>query len=744
MKNPLVKRYFRELKKDIVKYLAIFLFMALTIGFISGFLVAGDSMKKAYDEGFEKYNIENGHFLLDTVLSTKALDEIEKEDITLHQQFYFEMNISDGSTIRVYKDRTKVNKVCLMKGEMPVASGEIAIDRMYADNNKLKVGDTIISDSVEYRITGLVALSDYSALYSNNNDTMFDAIKFGVGILPEETFDGLDDKNIKYCYAWKYNDEPSDEKEEKKTSERLAMVINANAPIREYVPRYINNAINFAGEDIGKDKSMMQVLLYILIVIMAFVFGITINHNITKEASAIGTLRASGYSKGEMLVHYMTLPIIVILIACIVGNVLGYTVFRKIIADLYYASYSMPTYVTRWNANAFVQTTVIPLVIMTAIIVGITGKRMATKPLKFLRHDFSRNKKRKQIKLPNVKFFSRFRLRIIMQNISGYVIMLFGISFAAVLLMFGLMMKPMLDKFNDDSVDAMFANYQYILKAEVPTANEDAEKACFGQLKRNDEEIMVYGFNNNSKYFSGELPEDGEIAISNTYSEKFDVEIGDTIYLDECYGDREYEFKVGEIIDYPASLCLFVTREMYNEIFMEKTDYFNAYLSNEELTDIDSAYIASVITEEDITKLARQLDVSVGGIFALINIFAVILSALLIFLLTRIIIEKNSSYIAMCKILGYRDDEVARLYLLATTWAVIVSVLASLGIATVVIKALFKAIMASFTGWISMYIKPVIYPEMFLIIFGTYVIIALVQFIRIKRIPKDQALKNFE
>ena len=31
--------------------------MTLTIGFISGFLVAGSSMKKTYDDSFEKYNI---------------------------------------------------------------------------------------------------------------------------------------------------------------------------------------------------------------------------------------------------------------------------------------------------------------------------------------------------------------------------------------------------------------------------------------------------------------------------------------------------------------------------------------------------------------------------------------------------------------------------------------------------------------------------------------------------------------
>ena len=58
MKNPLRKRIPRELKGELGKYLVVFLLMVLTIGFVSGFLVADGSMLKAYNESFDKYNIE--------------------------------------------------------------------------------------------------------------------------------------------------------------------------------------------------------------------------------------------------------------------------------------------------------------------------------------------------------------------------------------------------------------------------------------------------------------------------------------------------------------------------------------------------------------------------------------------------------------------------------------------------------------------------------------------------------------
>ena len=47
----------------------------------------------------------------------------------------------------MFENRSVVNTVCLMEGKMPESADEIAVDRMYADNNNLKVGDTISEKS---------------------------------------------------------------------------------------------------------------------------------------------------------------------------------------------------------------------------------------------------------------------------------------------------------------------------------------------------------------------------------------------------------------------------------------------------------------------------------------------------------------------------------------------------------------------------------------------------------------------
>lgn len=161
---------------------------------------------------------------------------------------------------------------------------------------------------------------------------MFDALKFDVAMVAPGGFARLQ-KPVHYVYAWQYADVPADETAEKALSDDflralLTQTVVAENDLEDYTPRYANPAINFAPDDMGSDEAMGGVLLDILIVIIAFIFAVTINNTITKEASAIGTLRASGYTRGELVRHYLAMPVIVTLAAACVGNVLGYTVFK--------------------------------------------------------------------------------------------------------------------------------------------------------------------------------------------------------------------------------------------------------------------------------------------------------------------------------------------------------------------------------------------------------------------------------
>lgn len=760
MRNPLNKRFLRELKGELAKYIVIFVFMTAVIGLISGFLIADGSMYDTYNKSFEKYNIEDGNFELYSKADESVIDKLEKENVTIYENFYKEENVvrhnnikndeDSQSTLRFYVNREEVDKVDLMEGSLPEDINEIAIDRMYAENNDIKVQDTLTVGSRILKVTGLVALSDYSSLFSDNSDTMFDSLKFGVGVVSQKCFDAYDDTHIHYVYSWLYDNKPEDDKEAKLMADDFVKTISANAILVNYIPQYINQAIHFTGDDIGSDRSMMIVLLYVLIVIMAFVFAVTTNNTIVKEANVIGTLRASGYTRGELLRHYILLPIIVTIFGALVGNILGYTVFKDIFVATYYGSYSLPTYHTLWNADAFLLTTVVPVIIMLVINIVIIGCRLKLSPLKFLRRDLSGKQKKKAMRLPAFGFFNRFRLRIIIQNMPNYITLFIGILFANVLLLFGIMLGPMLTHYQNEITDKLIAKHQYVLKALVDVDDNAAEKYCVktlatieGRLK--SEDVLVYGVKDNSIYadINTASLKDNEVYITNGYADKFRIKKGDKITLKEKYDDNEYEFTVKDMYDYPSSFAIFMSDATFKNVFDKSEDYYSGYFSDN-ILDIDEKYVATQITLDDLTKVSRQLDRSMGETFNLVKIFAVVLFAVLMFLLTKLIVEKNTTSISMVKILGYSNREISRLYVTSTTIVVVLSVALSIGLSVVIMNYLFRVFMEEMSGWISCYYAPHIFPVMFILNITVYAVISFFMMAKIKKIPMDEALKTVE
>lgn len=750
MKNPLRKRLIGELKEEIGKYIVIFLFIAAMIALVSGFLVANDSMNAAYEESFSAYHIEDGNFELSAKADSATIDKLEAEDLTIYNHFYIEEQTKEvDSTLRVFEEPKSIDQVCLMEGTLPQTDSEIAIDRMYADNNGFSVGDTITAGGRELKITGLVALSDYSALFSNNSDLMFDAIKFGVAVVTPESFEAFGDTHLHYSYAWTYDNAPKDDTQAEKMSEDFLKMLSQNGIIVNYIPQYLNQAIHFTGDDMSGDNTMMTVFLYIVIVIIAFIIAITTWNTIAKESNVIGTLRASGYTKGELIRHYLTMPILVMLLAAIVGNILGYTVLKDYMADMYYNSYSLPTYVTRWNPDAFLKTTVVPLLLLFLINYSVLAKKMNLSPLKFIRRDLSARSRKKAFRLnTKIKFLTRFRIRIIFQNMPNYIMIFIGVFFANFILLFGLMFTPLLNHFETEITTNTLCSYQYVLKTPAETKTGGAEKFCISTLKttedkKKSEDVAIYGVNADSSYLSLDFQSD-EVYVSSAYAQKYDVKTGDTITLKEEYGDDEYQFKVQGTYNYPATIAVFMSIENFQQTFDQESDYFNGYFSNQKISDINEKLIATTITRDDLTKTSRQLKVSMGNMMNMYLVFGIAMFLLIIYLLSKIIIEKNSVSISMAKILGYSNAEINKLYITTTTFVVLGSMLVTMPICNFLMKSICVMIFSDYSGWLPYYVPGVTFVKMFVMGALAYSIIAFLQVRKIRKIPMGDALKNVE
>ncbi len=748
MRDPLNKRFIRELRSGIGRYLVIFILIVISIGEVSGFLVADNSLIHAYEESFDKYNVEDGNFTSATKLTSQQKEKLEEEKIKVYEDFFTDQSTDTDTILRIYKDRKEVNTIDVLNGSKPVNENEIAIDRLYAQNNGLAVGDDISVGDDSWHITGLVALPDYSCLFQSNTDMIYDNTGFGVAIVSDKGWERVQDNNITYRYSWKYNTPPENETKEKEVADDLLKVMSENVLLSDYIPRYMSRAIQFTGEDFGKDRAMIQMVLYMIIVILAFIFGVMAKETINNESGAIGTLLSSGYKKGELLRHYLFLPVMITVIGAVVGNILGYTLLKDLNAKAYLESYSLTSYKTLWNAQALLQTTIIPAAIVLIINFIILRYSLSYSPLNFLRRDLSRKGGKRAMKLSHgTPIMSRFRKRIFAGNLGSYAVIIVGVLFSNVLLMFGFIMPSTLDNYNDRIYENMICKYTYVLKAPVETKSENAYKFTVHSLKTLgengyiSEDVSIYGVSDNDEFIS--IKDRDKIYTSKSYSDKYHVKEDDTIILKEKYEDKNYEFKVGGVIDYEGEIALFTGFDNANEIFGNEKGYFNGYHSDEEIRDIDDENIATIIDAKEMGKVSRQIDKSLRSIMYIICVFAVVLFVIIIYLLSRLIIEKSAKAISLSKILGYKDGEIGGLYVATTSIVVIAAILATTFISKYIVGLLYTEMLTkTMSGWLPFYVGPDVYVKMIVIGTVTYVIVALLELLKIKKMPMNMALKD--
>lgn len=133
-----------------------------------------------------------------------------------------------------------------------------------------------------------------------------------------------------------------------------------------------------------------------------------------------------------------------------------------------------------------------------------------------------------------------------------------------------------------------------------------------------------------------------------------------------------------------------------------------------------------------------------GSMISMFATAGIIMFMLIVYLLSKVIIEKNSQSISMTKILGYNNREINSLYITTTTIVVIDSMLLTVPIVNVTLKYIFKVAFAQYSGWMPYYVPAKIFVEVPLLGIVSYAVIAFILTRRVKKVPLDEALKNVE
>lgn len=767
MASPLRKRFPRELKNNLGKYLGIFLLMSVTIALTSGFLLAAHSIGVIIDDMPEKYSIEDARFTTAFEATDEQLNAAADAasdagtggtDIVRNWSFDADFNHAQGDdgrdrTLRVYQHRTQVDLAAYAEGRVPEAADEVAIDRVFATNNGITVGEEVELFGQRFTVCGIMTTSDNQALFQNNSDFTVNTLTFGVAEVSESGFAALEATGHQPAYTYSVRFAGRDLTVAQRTDaekDMMRALSDAGATVDDLTDSSANQGIGYAADDVSGDSTMWSVLLYMIIVIMAFVFVVLTSGTIEEESAIIGTLLASGYRRRELVTHYLALPAAVGSAAAVVGNATGYTLMSEPMRNLYYGSYSLPPYYATWSWGVFAQTTVLPV----ATLVGITLlgllRKMGHTPLEFLHHETSKGGVKRGFALPErLSFIARFRMRVFLRNLGNFATLFVGIGFASMLLLFSLAILPTMTHYAENLHNNVVAEHMYTLKAPLEIDNAQAEKYAVYSLEYDrgegsgTETITVYGVPKDSRYWDDLAVGDGHVVFGNGLIDKFRFADGQTVSLYDKYEDetREVAYE-GDAYTWgtKSDMAVYMSLDDFNRFFGNDAGYFNGYASDQAL-DLDARYLASDLTPESMDAIGEQFVGMMDDMIGMLVGLSVFIFLVFMYLLTKSVIDRSARAISYMKVFGYRDSEISRLYVRSITLTVAVSLVVCQPLIIGGLTLLFRAMLLAYNGNIEIYVPMMAIAEVIAIGFATYLAVALLHIRRIKRVPLALALK---
>ncbi|MDE6234046.1 MAG: ABC transporter permease, partial [Lachnospiraceae bacterium] len=160
MQRILRKRIFRDLKENFLRYLALGILIILGMYIVISLVAAAETIIKGTQKSAEAHKIEDGQFCVVEPLSDKEETALKETGITLEKMFYLDFLQEDGSTVRVYKNREKVNLLVLDEGHLAENAKELVLEKRYAEEHKLKPGDNIMISGTDFEVVGVGSVPD--------------------------------------------------------------------------------------------------------------------------------------------------------------------------------------------------------------------------------------------------------------------------------------------------------------------------------------------------------------------------------------------------------------------------------------------------------------------------------------------------------------------------------------------------------------------------------------------------------
>ena len=439
--------------------------------------------------------------------------------------------------------------------------------------------------------------------------------------------------------------------------------------------------------DVAQARNFTFLFPFVFFFVAVLVILTTTSQIILKERMQIGTMKALGLKKGEIMSLYVSITLALVGIGTLIGEIVGPILIPWIMDKKYAIIYTLPKlgYVFPWVTG--ILTAVSFLLIAAGVTYFIARREISLKPCESMR---PRPMVMKSYSLKfepkhGITFLSlKMAIRNMWSDVVKSIMVIVGILGCTALLVCGFGVEDTvnyglyhdLDLGNSQDISLTFSS----LKTEGEIKNEilavegvesfemytrSTSTIGYEEGHSADSFIYILGKNNGKTHmkYVPDMPSE-QVAISTKISEETGAKAGDTItftYSNRTYTSTVYEvyeaFVYNGVIVYGDSPVLGDWGGAYLGANVDILEGYSAAEVKEKL--ISLPYVMQAQTQDD---WAESINDVMGGILIMTNavkVFAILLAITVLFNLALMNFKDRTRDIATLKVLGFGRAEIA-------------------------------------------------------------------------------------
>ena len=740
------KRVWRILKETKGRYIGIVLLILLgSFYFIAVTGISGNLEKMVV--GFAKeHRQEDLTFSTDRPIEDiAALESQSGAQIEAYRQSDVKL---PGGELRLLSPGTQINTPAVLSGRGLENPGDILLDPKFALAYGLKIGDSIALKGKTFQIVGTVAVPNY--VYSLKN--LYDVLPtsgFGIGVVSGADIAAFPEAVT--VYAAYFTDRRNINAQTVKLHELLSAKGYA---LYEWMDDKSNKRVSMPWGNISSMKSMSFPVSTAFFLLSCIIVGAMVMRIVKDDSVFIGMLYAQGYRRHELIWHYLIIPVLLAAAGGLAGTLLALPLVRPVV-DSMLAFYILPA-----QGITFSPVNLALAVLMPVALIGLSSFLVMRKILQKAAVELMKGDEQKAkvnfieraLRLDRFKFNTKFRIREQVRSIPRLLFLVLGVSAASMILLYGFTYNYSMDVVMEKGALARYVyplEYNFKEVRNIQDGDLPAGAEPYNALRvypEGWEAVAFYlvgmqpdsvGFKLNDRQ-GNPLPRN-QVNITEPLASRLKLKEGDTIHFVSKLDGKAYSLTIDGIIQAYGEQVVYMPLDAFNRMTGQPLGSYRTVLSSHEI-NFDQSQLAGVMDARD-REAYKDLNQTTTLIVTSVTALAVLIAAIIIFLVTSLMIDENRNTISLLKVLGYRGKELAELILNSSTPAVFIGFWLGLPFMLAFGNNLNRFVAETMNMLIPMIVNPLYVLISFVLIFAVYEITKWLAGRRLAKISMSEALK---